>query len=55
MAVLFLAAPVRLFLAGAPVTEGSTSFSHAGKSADILRLRLRTTAWLLQQTICRAA
>src|ERR1700729_2086259 len=34
-----------LFLAGAPVTEGSTSFSHAGKSADILRLRLRTTAW----------
>jgi len=44
-----------LFLAAAGTTEGSTSFSHAGKSAEVLRLRLEDYGMVLQQTIRRAA
>jgi len=44
-----------LFLAGAGITQGVTSFSQAGKSADVLRLRLEDYGLVLQQTIRRAA
>ncbi len=44
-----------LFLAAVGTTEGSTSFSQAGKSADVLRLRLEDYGLVLQQTIRRAA
>ncbi len=44
-----------LFLAGAGVTQGVTSFSQAGKSADVLRLRLEDYGMVLRQTIRRAA
>jgi len=44
-----------LFLAAAAVAQGSTSFSQAGKSADILRLRFEGYGMVLQQTIRRAA
>ncbi len=44
-----------LFLAGAGVTQGVTSFSQAGRTADFLRLRLEDYGMVLQQTIRRAA